>query len=139
MPAATRRADCSKNFRTPLEDGIQAIYNTSRHLSEFVANYRKMSELEKPILTDVQLRPLLDDVCRAYPQLIWDICLTADITVRADAGMLRQVLINLVKNAVEAGAGRWCSKAACSSWPKNHYRDATQDSSLAYLPCSKDW
>ncbi len=78
---------------TPLEDGIQAIYNTSRHLSEFVANYRKMSELEKPILTDVQLRPLLDDVCRAYPQLIWDICLSADITVRADAGMLRQVLI----------------------------------------------
>ena len=33
---------------TPLEDGIRAIHDTSRHLSDFVANYRKMSELEKP-------------------------------------------------------------------------------------------
>ena len=31
---------------TPLEDGIQAIYDTSRHLSDFVISYRKMSELE---------------------------------------------------------------------------------------------
>ena len=89
---------------TPLEDGIQAIYNTSRHLSEFVANYRKMSELESPVLSDVQLHPMLDDVCRAYPELSWQVSIPSDIIVRADAGMLRQVLMNLVKNAIEAEA-----------------------------------
>lgn len=89
---------------TPLEDGIQAIYDTSRHLSEFVANYRKMSELEKPVLKDVMLRPMLDDICRAYPELTWEVSLQPDINVRADTGMLRQVLMNLVKNAVEANA-----------------------------------
>ncbi len=89
---------------TPLEDGIQAIYNTSRHLSEFVANYRKMSELESPVLSDVQLHPMLDDVCRAYPELFWQVSIPSDIIVRADAGMLRQVLMNLVKNAIEAEA-----------------------------------
>ena len=89
---------------TPLEPGIQAIYDTSRHLSEFVKNYRKMSELEKPVLADVTLGPLLDDVCKAYPELKWVANIPNDIIVRADAGMLRQVLMNLAKNAVEAEA-----------------------------------
>ena len=89
---------------TPLEAGIQAIYDTSYHLSEFVSNYRKMSELEKPVLADVPLRPLLDDVCKAYPELTWEVSIPHNITVRADAGMLRQVLMNLAKNAVEAEA-----------------------------------
>ena len=91
---------------TPLEPGIQAIYDTSRHLSEFVANYRKMSQLEKPVLADMSLRLLLDDVCKAYPELAWEINIPNEITVRADAGMLRQVLMNLAKNAVEAGANK---------------------------------
>jgi len=89
---------------TPLEAGMQAIYDTSRHLSDFVANYRKMSQLEQPVLADVPLRPLLDEVGQAYPKLAWQVDMPADITVHADAGMLRQVLMNLAKNAVEAGA-----------------------------------
>ena len=89
---------------TALEDGIRAIHDTSRHLSDFVANYRKMSELEKPLLKDIQLRQMLDDICRAYPQVSWEINVPSGINVNADAGMLRQVLINLIKNAIEAEA-----------------------------------
>ena len=91
---------------TPLEPGIQAIYDTSRHLSEFVANYRKMSQLEKPVLKDLSLLSLLDDVRKAYPEMIWEVSIPRDMIVRADAGMLRQVLMNLAKNAVEAEASK---------------------------------
>ena len=89
---------------TPLENGIKAIYETSRHLSDFVVNYRKMSELEKPVLTDVRLHAVIDEISKAYPQLTWEVSVPADLVVRADIGMLRQVLMNLVKNAIEANA-----------------------------------
>ena len=89
---------------TPLEDGIKAIYDTSRHLSDFVTNYRKMSELEKPVLSEVPLRPMLDELCKTYQQLAWTIDVPADTILKADKGMLRQILMNLIKNAIEAEA-----------------------------------
>ena len=89
---------------TPLEDGIKAIYDTSRHLSDFVTSYRKMSELEKPKMDDVDLLKMIEDIRKAYPQLAWEVSISPDMTVWADAGMLRQVLMNLVKNAIEAKA-----------------------------------
>jgi len=89
---------------TPLEDGIKAICDTSKHLSEFVVNYRKMSELEKPVLTEVELYRMVEDISRSYPQLEWAIQIPQELKVHADSGMLRQVLMNLTKNAIEADA-----------------------------------
>ncbi len=89
---------------TLLEDGIKAICDTSKHLSEFVVNYRKMSELEKPVLTKIELIKLVEDISRSYPQLQWKIQIPQELMVQADAGMLRQVLMNLTKNAIEADA-----------------------------------
>ncbi|MBR1389467.1 MAG: HAMP domain-containing histidine kinase [Prevotella sp.] len=98
---------------TPLEAGIQAIYDTSRHLSDFVSKYRSLSRegsfvttKEPSLMADVPLRQMLGEVCKAYPELSWEIDIPEDIIVRADAGMLRQVLMNLTKNAVEAEAGK---------------------------------
>lgn len=89
---------------SPLEEGIQAIYDTSRHLSDFVTNYRKMSELEKPMLEEVNIRAMVEDISRTYPKLTWEITLPPDLLALADPGMLRQIMINIVKNAVEASA-----------------------------------
>ena len=89
---------------TPLEDGIRAIYDTSQHMSQFVTNYRKMSQLEQPKMATVNLRSILDDINKAYPQLTWQMSVAPDTEVYADEGMLRQVLMNLTKNAIEAGA-----------------------------------
>ncbi len=91
---------------TPLEEGIHAIYTTSQHMNAFVNSYRKLSQLQQPVVEDVQLPALLTDIQQLYPNIAWDIALTDDTVVSADLSMLRQILINLVKNAIEAGASR---------------------------------
>lgn len=91
---------------TPIEDGIQAIYDTSHHLSDFVSNYRKMSELESPVLTEINLFLMVHEVSKTYPSQQWEISINPDINVLADTVMLRQVIMNIVKNAVEAHAQR---------------------------------
>jgi signal transduction histidine kinase len=63
-----------------------------------------MSELEKPVLSEVPLRPMLDELCKTYQQLAWTIDVPADTILKADKGMLRQILMNLIKNAIEAEA-----------------------------------
>ncbi len=91
---------------TPLEEGIHAIYTTSQHMNAFVNSYRKLSQLQQPVIEDVQLPTLLTDIQQLYPNVAWDNAVPDDAVVSADLSMLRQILINLVKNAIEAGASR---------------------------------
>ena len=91
---------------TPLEEGIHAIFTTSQHMNAFVNSYRKLSQLQQPVFEEVQLSTLLTDIQQLYPHVAWDNAVPDDAVVRADLSMLRQILINLVKNAIEAGASR---------------------------------
>ena len=91
---------------TPLEEGIHAIYTTSQHMNAFVNSYRKLSQLQQPVFEDVHLSTLLTDIQQLYPHVAWDNAVPDDAVVSADLSMLRQILINLVKNAIEAGASR---------------------------------
>ena len=89
---------------TPLEEGIHAIFTTSQHLNTFVDSYRKLSQLQQPALENVLLSTLIHDVQQLYSDMTWDSAVADDVMVYADPNMLRQILINLVKNAIEAGA-----------------------------------
>lgn len=91
---------------SPYEEGIRAIHDTSSGLAAFVDSYRKLTQLQEPVLGDVQLLVFCEGIAALYPQLQWQIDIPARIILRADEGLLRQVFINLAKNAVEAGAGR---------------------------------
>ena len=91
---------------TPLEEGIQTIYHTSQHLSSFVDSYRKLSSLQAPAIEQVALAAVVKDISLLYPDIQWQCSLADGAVVSADPNMLRQILINLVKNAIEAGANR---------------------------------
>lgn len=89
---------------TPLEEGIHAIHATSQHLNAFVDSYRKMSQLQQTDIKEIVLADIIRDIRQLYPDITWDAYVADDIIVFADPNMLRQIIINLVKNAIEAGA-----------------------------------
>ncbi len=95
---------CASKEGSPYEEGLRAIHDTSAGLSAFVANYRKLSCLECPEPAEVDLADFVDSVEPLYPQLRWHTHLQRERKVTADPGMLRQVMVNLLKNAIEAGA-----------------------------------
>ena len=89
---------------TIYEEGIRAIFETAGGLSNFVDSYRKFTSLQEPELNPVHLLSFFQNIKTLYPQMEWHIDLPADIQITADENMLRQVMINLVKNAIEAKA-----------------------------------
>lgn len=90
---------------TPLEEGMRAIYDTGLSLGTFVDSYRKLTQLQSPHIEEVALIDVLSTVRMLYPQVEWHVDLeNKQMRVLADSGLMRQVLVNIVKNAVEAGA-----------------------------------
>ncbi len=87
-----------------LEEGINAIHNTVQHLNSFVDSYRKYSALQKPVPKPTDLVAAIKDIEQLYPEVTWHNQLTGQIIIKTDPNLLRQILINLIKNAIEAGA-----------------------------------
>jgi signal transduction histidine kinase len=90
-------------------DAVDVIARRSTGLMSFVERYRTMAELPPPALEllsgsdfihriDQLMRPTLEARGIAYSSSVEP----PDLTVRADGGLLEQVLINLLHNAMEA-------------------------------------
>ena len=84
---------------TVYEEGVRAIHETSRGLALFVDSYRKLAELQEPVLVEIPLAAFVERIRTLYPDLEWHISIPLSATMFTDENMLRQVLINLVKNA----------------------------------------
>lgn len=95
---------------TPLYDGIRAIHDTSVGLVSFVDSYRKFSALQKPSPEPFYIRDMLRQIedLGIVPD---NVRLTlqiqpTDLMAYADPNLIRQVLINLLKNAGQAIGNR---------------------------------
>lgn len=89
---------------TPLEEGMRAIYDTSLGLSTFVDIYRKLTQLQPADIKSINLPQFINTIKALYPEVEWHINLNGVTTVDTDHGMFRQVITNIVKNAIEAEA-----------------------------------
>lgn len=90
----------------PLYAGIRAIHETSTGLISFVDSYRKFSALQKPDPEPFYLIDLLHQIQGLH--LVPDtVTLTlqiepTELMLYADPNLIRQVLINILKNAVQS-------------------------------------
>lgn len=87
-----------------LWQGLSTIRRRSQGLLQFIENYRTLSRLPQPVCAPVRLYELLSDLQKLYPQCVFDTQM-ADRMIEIDRGQMEQVLINLLKNAVEATEG----------------------------------
>lgn len=86
------------------EEGIRAIHDTSIGLATFVDSYRKLTQMQQPVLTEINLNDFVATLKPLYPEVSWTINIPAVTSITADEKLLRQVFINILKNAIEAGA-----------------------------------
>lgn len=89
---------------TDLEEGLQAIHHTGISLTSFVDSYRKLTQLQAPSPENVSLADFIATVRPLYSGMQWTISIPETVVVFTDINFLRQVLVNLIKNAVEACA-----------------------------------
>ena len=92
-----------------LKEGLSTIENRSRGLIKFIDAYREYTSLPKPKMTTVRLKDLIDHVAKLMRTdlkktsiAFHSECNSEYLTIQADVEMIEQVLINLMKNAVEA-------------------------------------
>lgn len=92
-------------------EAFSTISSSSRSLMQFVRNFRELSQLPEPHMRVVYLKPLLESAARMAKTYIQDrkneitiMCFPPDVMLYTDETLLRQVLLNILKNASEAGA-----------------------------------
>ncbi|MDR0891599.1 MAG: PAS domain-containing sensor histidine kinase [Mediterranea sp.] len=93
-----------KEYNVMLQ-AVQVIHRRSKGLLNFVENYRRLTRLPSPQLTDVSVVQLFSDLRKLFPQeCIRFLPPPPDALLHVDRGQIEQVLINLLKNALEATA-----------------------------------
>lgn len=92
-----------------LREGLSTIESRSKGLIKFIDAYREYTSLPTPTIKTVRLKDLLEKVALLMkPELrkttIDFICTCESeyLTIQIDEEMIEQVLINLLKNAIEA-------------------------------------
>jgi len=98
LPANSDAADGSADFAR----GLNIIEGRAESLNRFVQAYRQLAQLPAPAIRQFALRPLLERVIALETRMEVSLSQAEDISLVADPDQLEQLLINLVKNAVEA-------------------------------------
>ncbi|MBS1509109.1 MAG: GHKL domain-containing protein [Bacteroidetes bacterium] len=92
-----------------LREGLATIENRSKALIKFIDAYREYTSLPQPKIKTVMLKDLIEKTAQFMRQELKKTnitfstsCSSDYLTIQADAEMIEQVLINLVKNAMES-------------------------------------
>ena len=99
--------DESEDYKI-MKQAMEAIHRRSVGLLSFVENYRKLTRLPQPVLQPIALKPMLTSLQQLTSS--YGISFTFDVypeqlILKADKGMVEQLLLNLLKNAKEACEG----------------------------------
>jgi nitrogen fixation/metabolism regulation signal transduction histidine kinase len=82
--------------------GLNIIESRTAALHRFLQSYRKLAQMPAPTLKPIELRPLFERVAALETRVKVDISPGAELVLMLDPDLIEQMLINLVRNAVDA-------------------------------------
>lgn len=96
-----------------LKNGLDTISSSSQALIKFVNNYRNLTRVAAPVKKPFYVYELINHIKKLTENLLNDsnvelsyVEKSDDVLLYADFTQISQVVINLIKNAVQAGASR---------------------------------
>ncbi|MDQ6611003.1 MAG: ATP-binding protein [Gemmatimonadota bacterium] len=102
LQRAPSAAELDGELRSDLERGLGVISGRSQALSRFLASYTKLVRLPQPNVGAVDVLMWVQRNVRLENRLVVRIIPGPAVTLHADGDQLDQLLINLVRNAVDA-------------------------------------
>ena len=109
--ALAKSMDENGHSELDVKSGLDTISDSSKNLIKFVETYRQLSGVARPLRKVVDLQELMDQVISLnseYASSCGATCVyrpeEPDLMIYADEGQISQILINLIKNALQAGA-----------------------------------
>ncbi len=107
--AASQRGQLNEKFTALFQDSAKAMLEEVDRLRRIVDEFSNFARLPKPQPVAIELSELLSQLMTLYPSregLTFETHAAPGARVLADRDQLTQVLVNLLKNAEEALAGR---------------------------------
>ena len=101
---ATRlpQLDLPEGVKSDYQRGLDIIESRTGALHRFLQSYRRLATMPSPKLQPVELRPLAERVAILETRLPVHIEPGPDVTLTIDPDLIEQMLINLIRNAVDS-------------------------------------
>jgi two-component system nitrogen regulation sensor histidine kinase NtrY len=90
------------DWRDDVQQGLNIIAARADALGRFTDAYARLARLPAPRLEPLRMAPLVQRVAGLETRLTVSVTPGPDVTIEADPDQLEQLLINLVRNAVDA-------------------------------------
>ena len=109
--ALSKSMDENGHSELDVKTGLDTISDSSKNLIKFVETYRQLSGVARPVRKAIDLKDLMTSVIALNSEFAASCGATCkyrpeedDLMIYADEGQISQILINLIKNALQAGA-----------------------------------
>jgi nitrogen fixation/metabolism regulation signal transduction histidine kinase len=99
-----RETQLNPEDRRDFERGLAIIETRTASLNRFLQAYRQLAQMPPPTLKRTALLPIVERVAFLETRLAVAISRGPDVMLLLDADQIEQMLINLVRNAVEAAS-----------------------------------
>lgn len=96
------RLDQAGTEREDFDRGLGVIENRAESLNRFLQSYRQLSQLPSPTRAKVPLTPMMERIVQLETRMAATLVGGPDAKLDIDRDQVEQMLINLLRNAVEA-------------------------------------